>query len=120
MYIIIYYSDQKWFINHINNQLESNYGLKYRDLCASEKNPIFCSFLNENMLYQEVDDEDYLKNYIENCIKEYNSNSEFVPVDILLFRNYIEHISRIVRVISQPMGHILLIGISKDIFFICT
>lgn len=118
MYIIICYRDQKWFINHINNQLERNYGLQYCDLCASEKNPIFCSFLNEKMLYQEVD-EDNLKKYIENCIKEYNSNSEFVPVDILLFKDYIEHISRIVRVISQPMGHILLIGISIDIFSIC-
>lgn len=63
------------------------------------------------MLYEEVVDEEYLKNFIKCSIKEYNSNSEFVPVDILLFRDYIEHICRIVRVISQPMGHILLIGI---------
>lgn len=63
------------------------------------------------MVYEEVVEEDYLKKFIENSIKEYNSNSEFVPVDILLFKNYIEHICHITRVISQPMGHILLIGI---------
>ncbi|XP_008181522.3 dynein heavy chain 2, axonemal [Acyrthosiphon pisum] len=104
-------SDQKWFLNQINHQLENNYHLSYHDLCASKKNPIFFSFLNEEMLYEEVVDEDYLKKFIKCSIKEYNSNSEFVPLDILLFRDYIEHICRIVRVISQPMGHILLIGI---------
>lgn len=67
------------------------------------------------MLYEEVFDEEYLKKCIENNIKEYNSNSNFVPVDILLFKNYIEHICRIVRVISQRMGHILLIGIGINI-----
>lgn len=63
------------------------------------------------MLYEEVVDMEYLKRFIENSIKEYNSNSDFVPLNELLFRDYIEHICRIVRVISQPMGHILLIGI---------
>lgn len=63
------------------------------------------------MLYEEVVNEDYLKEFIKCSIKEYNSSSQFAPLDILLFRNYIEHICRIVRVISQPMGHILLIGI---------
>ncbi|CAI6360698.1 unnamed protein product [Macrosiphum euphorbiae] len=104
-------SDQKWFLNQINHQLENNYHLSYHDLCASKKHPIFFSFLNEEMLYEEVVDEDYLKKFINCSIKEYNSNSEFVPLDILLFRDYLEHICRIVRVISQPMGHILLIGI---------
>lgn len=98
-------------MNQIDHLLENNYNLTYKDLCTSEYNPIFCSFLNEQMLYEEVVDMEYLKRFIENSIKEYNSNSDFVPMNILLFREYIEHICRIVRVISQPMGHILLIGI---------
>ncbi|XP_026822724.1 dynein heavy chain 2, axonemal-like, partial [Rhopalosiphum maidis] len=104
-------SDQKWFLNQINHLLENTYHLTYQDLFASKKNPIFFSFLNEEMLYEEIVDEENLKQFIKCSIKEYNSNSEFMPVDILLFRDYIEHICRIVRVISQPMGHILLIGI---------
>ncbi|XP_060835340.1 dynein axonemal heavy chain 2-like [Rhopalosiphum padi] len=104
-------SDQKWFLNQINHLLENTYHLTYQDLFASKKNPIFFSFLNEEMLYEEIVDEEDLKQFIKCSIKEYNSNSEFMPVDILLFRDYIEHICRIVRVISQPMGHILLIGI---------
>lgn len=68
------------------------------------------------MEYEEVVEENNLKQFIENIIKEYNSNSEFVPINILLFRNYIEHICHIVRVISQPMGHILLIGIGILVF----
>lgn len=98
-------------MNQIDNQLENNFHLTYRNLCKSEKNPIFCNFLNEKMLYEEIVDIEYLKRFIENSIKEYNSNSDFVPLNELLFRDSIEHICRIVRVISQPKGHILLIGI---------
>lgn len=104
-------------MSQIDHQLENNFHLTYRNLCKSEKNPIFCSFLNEKMLYEEVVDMEYLKRFIENSIKEYNSNSDFVPLNELLFRDYIEHICRIVRVISQPMGHILLIGIGMR--FMC-
>ncbi|VVC43185.1 Dynein heavy chain, domain-2,Dynein heavy chain domain,Dynein heavy chain, domain-1,Dynein heavy chain, P- [Cinara cedri] len=104
-------NDKIQFLDQINLLLQNNYNLTYPNLCKSEKNPIFFNFLNEHMLYEEVIDNEYLKKFIENNIKEYNSNSEFVPLEILLFRDYIEHICRIVRVISQPMGHILLIGI---------
>jgi len=95
----------------MDDLLDSNYSLTYRDLCASENNPIFCGFLNESMLYEEVADDDHLKRFVENAVREYNSCSEFAPVDILLFRDYVEHVCRIVRVISQPMGHVLLVGI---------
>lgn len=109
----MYYRDQNWFLDQINQQLENNYNLTYSDLCASEKNPIFCSFLNKDFLYEEVIDEEYLKKFIQNSVTEYDSNSEFEPMDLLLFRNYIEHICHVVRVISQPMGHILLISIGN-------
>lgn len=109
--LFVIYSDQIQFLDHINHLLQNNYNLTYYDLCKSKKNPIFFNFLNKHMLYEEVTDEEYLKRFIKTNIKEYNSNSEFVPVEILLFRDNIEHICRIVRVISQPMGHILLIGI---------
>lgn len=108
------YSDRKWFLDQIDRQLENNYSLTYHDLCTSKNHPIFCSFLNASMLYEEVVDDDYLKRFIEDGVREYNSSSEFAPVDILLFREYIEHICRIVRVISQPMGHVLLIGIGTN------
>lgn len=111
-------SDQTRFLNHVNHLLQDNYNLTYHNLCKSEKNPIFFNFLNEHMLYEEVADEEHLRRFIESSIKEYNSNSKFVPVEILLFSYYIEHICRIVRVISQPMGHMLLIGIGM-IFLIC-
>lgn len=44
-------------------------------------------------------------------LEEYNSSSGIVRMDLVLFRDAIDHILRIVRVISQPRGNMLLIGI---------
>ena len=44
---------------------------------------------------------------------DYNNSPNIVRLDLVLFKDAIEHITRIVRVISQPRGNMLLIGIGK-------
>ncbi|XP_025195967.1 dynein heavy chain 2, axonemal [Melanaphis sacchari] len=103
--------DREWFMDQINIQLGKHYDMTYRSLCSSEQGLIFCDFLNKNLHYEEVTDEKYLREFIDEKINDYNLSFGVVPMNLVLFRDAIDHICRIVRVISQPRGYIMLVGI---------
>lgn len=61
-------------------------------------------------IYDEVDNWPKLEKNMMYYLNEYNmlSNS---PMDLVLFRFAIEHISRVSRLLQMPRGHILLVGL---------
>lgn len=63
----------------------------------------------EPRLYTEVTEFDKLKEVMDECLGEYNMVSK-TPMQLVLFRFAIEHVSRVARVLKQPNGHMLLVG----------
>lgn len=116
--IILIYScfrDREWFMEQLNIQLGIQYEQTIRSLCSSDRSLIFCDFLNKNSMYEEIVDITYLREFIENKLNEYNSAGSVIPMNLVLFKDAIDHICRINRVITQPRGYILLVGIGiKD------
>lgn len=61
-------------------------------------------------IYDEVTDLENLQEKMEYYLAEYNAVSQ-TPMNLVLFRYAIEHVSRVSRVLLQDKGHALLIGI---------
>lgn len=59
------------------------------------------SFMNAWDIYEDLPDISAVKRYMEEQMDEYNASLGVVHLDLVLFRDAIEHVCRIVRVISQ-------------------
>ena len=52
--------------------------------------------MNRDLLYEDITDIAGLKKYMNNYLKEYNNSPGVVPMDLVLFRDAMEH--------GQPQG----------------
>ncbi|KAL0129633.1 hypothetical protein PUN28_001711 [Cardiocondyla obscurior] len=104
--------DREWFVTQLNDQLGKYFELTFSNVCPEKRSPIFGSFMNAWDIYEDLLDIGAVRRYIEEQMDEYNVSRGVVRLDLVLFRDAIEHVCRIVRVISQPRGNVLLIGIS--------
>lgn len=62
-------------------------------------------------LYCELTNHDSLRKTCEAFLDEYNNYNSANRMALILFLNAIQHIIRIVRIISHPFGHGLLVGV---------
>ncbi|PBC30449.1 Dynein heavy chain 7, axonemal [Apis cerana cerana] len=121
-------SDISWLVKQIRvtlaNRMLVDIDDLFEDLIISRDKPelitdlelrnlICCDFADtkaEIRLYQEVQNLEELREVVENYLSEYNTVSR-KPMNLVLFRYAIEHLSRICRIIKQPRNHGLLVGV---------
>ncbi|KAM6908918.1 dynein axonemal heavy chain 2 [Xenentodon cancila] len=120
-------SDMAAFVALMEEKLASVFNLNFHNICPNKKSPIFGDFLSTSSCYEDILDMRGLKTFMETQLEDYNLSPGVVPMSLVLFQDAIEHITRIVRVISQLRGNMLLIGsggsgrqsLSKIAAFIC-
>ncbi|RMX38335.1 hypothetical protein pdam_00005508 [Pocillopora damicornis] len=76
---------------------------------------MFCDFLDpdvigEDRMYQEVNSIDELYKIVEQCLEEYNQTHK-TQMNLVIFRYVLEHLVRISRILKQPGGNALLVGV---------
>uniref|UniRef100_A0A8C3P4G2 Dynein axonemal heavy chain 2 n=1 Tax=Chrysemys picta bellii TaxID=8478 RepID=A0A8C3P4G2_CHRPI len=104
-------ADKDSFVALLSEKLGSFFDLTFHNLCPSKCPPIFGDFMREPRVYEDLVDLSALKLEMERALDEYNQTPGVVQMQLVLFRDAIEHITRIVRVIGQPRGNMLLVGI---------
>jgi dynein heavy chain len=108
-------TDRKYFNQLLSELCEKNFGIQIPKE-NFQTNPImFCDFLKrgvpvEERIYQEITDMKFMNNLLEEYLEEYNvtMNKE---MRLIFFMDAKQHITRISRIIRQPRGNALLVGV---------
>ncbi|KAI8853504.1 dynein heavy chain, N-terminal region 2-domain-containing protein [Chytridium lagenaria] len=106
--------DRDYFQKLVDDKLVAHFSTSLKQLYPDRKLTLFGDFMsdgNEVPVYEEILDFDKLKKFVEDRLTDYNSEPGFIQVDLILFRDAIEHICRITRILRQPCGNVLLIGV---------
>ena len=72
---------------------------------------IFCHFSEsiEEKCYNQVEKLDTLQIILTDALKDYNETN--ATMDLVLFEDAMRHVCRIARIINNPSGHALLVGV---------
>ena len=125
--------DRKWFTNLLKERMKEDYNLEYEQVITAEP-VIYGDFMVPNAdprIYTEIDDFELvlyywiymhlninksnqfwkqMKKTINDYLEDYNQIN-MAKMRLVLFLDAMRHIARISRIIRQPFGNALLLGV---------
>ncbi|XP_075690041.1 dynein axonemal heavy chain 12 [Rhinoderma darwinii] len=105
--------------DHFKESFESVFeNLKQGNEPLSEedvRNLLFGDYMNPDLegderLYAEIPSVQQFNDVVERCLDEYNQTHK-TRMNLVIFRYVLEHLSRICRILKQPGGNALLVGV---------
>jgi dynein heavy chain len=103
-------NDLAIFYKHLNATTNSYFKIVLDTSRYSEHPLLFCNFLKaDDRLYQQLNDwRQCCPIFLDYQMK--HNLSEHSTLNMVFFKEAVEHVLRICRVLQQPGGHLLLIG----------
>ena len=105
--------DREWLTAQLQEVTKERLRLDWAQVMPEGRRLVFSSLMVkdvERRRYEEVESEALLKARVEEYLNEYNSLTNR-PMRLVMFMAAIEHVARIARVVGQPFGNALLIGV---------
>ncbi|XP_063845652.1 dynein axonemal heavy chain 7-like isoform X5 [Scylla paramamosain] len=119
-------NDRKWLLDRISASCTNHLNEDFNQLMGeldqngdgevSEgdlRNLVYCDFADpksESRHYVQVDNLEGLRSVVEGYLHEFNNMSK-KPMNLVMFKFALEHLARICRVLRQPRGHAMLVGV---------
>jgi dynein heavy chain, axonemal len=104
--------DRDWLREKVQEKVERVFKMKWGEVMPRER-LVYGDFMNigsENRVYEEITSLETMKRVVEEYLAEHNSESK-QPMPLVLFQDALEHVARIARVLRQPQGNCLLLGV---------
>jgi dynein heavy chain, axonemal len=105
--------DRSWFNARLRENIEGTMKLSWDDVVGERSTILYGDYMvpgADPKIYAEVDNMANLQPVIEEYLNDYNAESK-TPMKLVMFLDAIEHVSRISRIIRQPGGNALLLGV---------
>ncbi|RKP20476.1 dynein heavy chain 6, axonemal, partial [Rozella allomycis CSF55] len=112
---LIDFNDKSYFYSILSELTEKNFGQGISKESMVEDPIIFGDFMKrgasqDDKNYEEIKDKKVMENVLEDYLEEYNTLSS-KQMRLIFFMDAKQHLSRISRVINQPRGNALLVGV---------
>eukprot|EP00746_Dinoflagellata_sp_MGD_P145028 gnl/MRDRNA2_/MRDRNA2_77702_c0_seq2.p1 gnl/MRDRNA2_/MRDRNA2_77702_c0~~gnl/MRDRNA2_/MRDRNA2_77702_c0_seq2.p1 ORF type:complete len:2303 (+),score=541.45 gnl/MRDRNA2_/MRDRNA2_77702_c0_seq2:266-6910(+) len=102
--------DDKMFMNMLKQTMDVNFKRRWESVVTTEP-LIFGDMIDpKKPYYQEMSDHTKLTEVINNLLFDYNQMAKH-GMELVLFLAAVQHICRVVRVLKQPLGNVLLVGV---------
>ena len=110
--------DHLWLKNILRKKVEGDaesdpgFGMLWSAVVPNDR-LIFGDFMtkdHEHRIYEEIDDTNRLKSTVEEYLDNYNLENK-QPMILVIFSDAFEHVARIARILRQPQGNALLLGV---------
>jgi dynein heavy chain len=103
--------DRAWLRGKLDGQLSTSFGIDPVKVFDKER-LVFADFMSSSgdRFYSEVDSMAAMKTIMEGFLDDYN-NMFSVPMPLVMFADACEHVARVCRVLRQPSGNALLLGV---------
>ena len=104
--------DHTWFVDLLEKQLLKHFGAEWKTIVPNDR-LIYGDYMEpgaDPKLYDEVPDLAKLQTTIVEYLTDHNTISKS-PMPLVMFLDAIEHVSRVSRILRQPQGNALLLGV---------